>query len=456
MRVLICGGGQVGALTARRLIREGNEVTILDPSPARCAELEQSLDAHVVEGSASRVHSMKRAGVADSEMVIAVTDVDEVNLLACLIAQVESKACIKVARIRTHEVDEWKRVAAEAGVHIDLVIHPEQDLAKKIMRVIRLPGVSDISEFADRQVRLFGMVVEPYSHLAGKTLVDLRAENPPENSLIALIFRGSEVIIPHGDARLEVGDNLYVLATADNLLDVVEFMGLKRTIKLERVFILGGKQLGITCAELLEEKGTSVKLFEKNAARSARIAEILDKTVVLHADGTDQRILEEENIDGVDAFLALTNDDEDNIIAALLARRLGARKVVALINRLNYLPLAQRLGVNTTVSPRVAAVDRILQFVRKGRVLSVTTFREEEAEALELVASSASKYVGRPLRDLKFPRGSLVGAIVRPDGQVLVPSGNVEIQPGDRVLFFALETVVPELESAFLVESGRA
>jgi len=399
---------------------------------------------------------MKQAGVADAEMVIAVTDVDEVNLLACLIAQVEAPSCIKVARIRTFEVDEWKRVAGEAGVKIDLVIHPEQDLARKIMRVIRLPGVSDIYEFADGQVRLFGMVVERGSHLAGKTLIDLRAENPPENSLIALIFRGSEVIVPHGGVRLQMGDNLYVLTTRENLLDVVEFMGLTRTVKLERVFILGGKQLGITCAELLEGEGTSVKLFEKDAARSARIAEILDKTVVLHADGTDQRILEEENIEGVDAFLALTNDDEDNLIAALLARRLGARKVAALINRLNYLPLAQRLGVNTTVSPRVAAVDRILQFVRKGRVISVTTFREEEAEALELVATEKSKYVGRPLRDLKFPRGSLVGAIVRPDGQVLVPSGQVEIQPGDRVLFFALESVVPELESAFLVESGKA
>jgi trk system potassium uptake protein TrkA len=456
MRVLICGGGQVGALTARRLAREGNEVTILDPNPDRCAELEANLDAHVVEGSASRVKSMQRAGVASAEMIIAVTDVDEVNLLACLIAHVESKSAIKVARIRTHEVEEWRRIARESGVEIDLVIHPEEELAKKIMRVIRLPGVSDIYEFAGGQVRLFGMHVERGSRLAGKTLVDLRQEEPPENALIALVFRGAEVIVPHGGVRMQVGDHLYVLATKENFLDVVDFMGLHRTIKLERVFILGGKQLGITCAELLEGKGTSVKLFEKDARRSARIAEILDKTVVLHADGTDQRILEEENIEGVDAFLALTNDDEDNIIAALLARRLGARKVVALINRLNYLPLAQRLGVNTTVSPRLAAVDRILQFVRKGRVLSVTTFREEEAEALELVATEKSKYVGRPLRDLRFPKGSIVGAIVRPDGEAVVPSGEVEIQPGDRVLFFALETVVPQLESAFLVESGKA
>jgi trk system potassium uptake protein TrkA len=446
MRVLICGGGQVGALTARRLIREGNEVTIVDQDPERCAELEATLDAHVVEGSASRVRTLQRAGVREAEMVIAVTDVDEINVLACLIAQVESRARVKVARIRTHEVDEWRRVAEQSGVRIDLVIHPERELAEKIMRVVRLPGVSDIHEFADRQVRLFGMHVERGSRLAGRTLVDLQKDGPPENSLVALIFRGSQVIIPHGAVELRVGDDLYVVATRENLHDVIEFMGLESRTALERVFIVGGKQLGITCAELLEARGVSVKLFERDARRSARISGILEKTMVIHADGTDQGILEEENIEGVD----------DTILASLLARTLGARKVVALINRLNYLPLAQRLGVHTTVSPRLAAVDRILQFVRKGRVLSVTTFREEEAEALELVASERSKYVGRPLKDVRLPRGSIVGAIVRPEGKVIVPRGDVEIRSGDRVLFFALESVVPELESAFLAESGKA
>jgi trk system potassium uptake protein TrkA len=201
MRVLICGGGQVGALTARRLVREGNEVTIVDPDPERCAELDSTLDAHVVEGSASRVLTLQKAGIRDAEMVIAVTDQDEVNILACLIAQVESKARVKVARIRTHEVDEWRRVTEASGVKIDLIIHPEQDLARKIMRVIRLPGVSDIHEFADGRIRLFGMSVERGSRLAGRTLVQLQEDGPPENSLVALIFRGSQVIVPHGAVR---------------------------------------------------------------------------------------------------------------------------------------------------------------------------------------------------------------------------------------------------------------
>ncbi|HEX9187538.1 MAG TPA: Trk system potassium transporter TrkA, partial [Vicinamibacteria bacterium] len=387
MRVLIAGGGQVGGLIARRLVREGNEVTVVDPDPERCAELEQSLDARVVEGSASRVNVLRRAGIADAQLLIAVTKVDEVNVFACMIGQVESREQVRVARIRTYEVDEWRRVVAGAGTRIDLVIHPERDLAERVMRVIRLPGVSDVVDFADGRVKLFGMSVEPGSWLAGKTLQQLQESGPPADSLVAMVFRGAQVIIPHGAVELREGDHLYTVATRENLDEVIRFMGLEARAEVERVFVVGGKQLGITCAERLEEQGVAVKLFERDARRSARIAEILQKTVVIRADGTDQAILEEENVRGVDALLAFTNEDAVNIMGSLLARRLGARKVVALINRLNYLPLAQRLGVHTTVSPRLAAVDRILQFVRKGRVMSVTTFREEEAEAIELVAT---------------------------------------------------------------------
>jgi trk system potassium uptake protein len=358
MRVLIAGGGQVGALIARRLVREGNEVTIVEPDPERCAQLEETLDARVVEGSAARVNALRRAGIADAQMLIAVTNVDEVNVFACMIGQVEAREQVRVARVRTYEVDEWRRAVAAAGIRIDLVIHPERDLAERVMRVIRLPGVSDVVDFADGRVKLFGMSLEPGSWLAGRTLQDLQGSGPPPDSLVALIFRGSQVIVPHGGVDLREGDHLYVVATRENLHDVVRFMGLETRGDLERVFVVGGKQIGITCAELLEDQGVSVKLFEREARRATRIAEILEKTTVIRADGTDQSVLEEENIRGVDAYLALTNDDEDNLIASLLARRLGARKVAALINRLNYLPLAQRLGVSprsALASPRSTA-----------------------------------------------------------------------------------------------------
>lgn len=455
MRILIAGGGQAASLVATRLIREGNEVVLVEQSPERCHLLEETLDAKVVQGNAASIRTLHEADIGNAEMLIALTSEDQINVLVCLIASVESDVKFKVARLRTHEVNYWRRILRRAGLHIDLIIHPETEIADRILRVVRLPGVSDVIDFAEGRVKLFGMNIDEKSWVAYKTVEDLDRAGPPKNSLIALIFRGQQVIVPHGAEVLNPGDHVYIVTTADDLERVCQFMGLQTQESLDRVYIVGGKQVGIRVAELLEPRGVTVKLFERDIARCERISQILRKTVVLHADGTDESILAEENIEGAGAFLAMTNDDEDNLIASLLARKLGAKKVVALINRLNYLPMAQRLGINTTVSPRLAAVDRILQFVRKGRVLSVTTFREEEAEAIELIAAEGSKYVGRSLREVRLPRGAIVGAIARPNGEVVVPRGEATIQAGDRVIFCTLENTVPLLESAFLAEARR-
>ena len=450
MRILIAGGGQSAALIASRLIREGNEITIVEKDASRCAQLEETLDAKIVQGSAASIKTLRKAGLKNVQMLIAVTNSDEINILTCVIAKTYSNITVKVARVRSHEFEDWRRIADDNELGIDRIIHPESDAMERILRVVNVPGVSDIIDFADGEVKLFGMNVERNSWIAGKTLEELDAAGPPENSLVALIFRGQQVIIPHGAQVVLPGDHVYVCTTKKNLDAVLEFMGVGRRGKLQRVFILGGKQIGISLAQELERQGVQVKLIEKDAARCELIAGLVKKTVVIRGDGTDQATLEEENVDGVDAFLALTHHDEDNIIASLLARRLGAGKVVALINRLSYLSMVQRLGINTSVSLRLSTVDAVLQFVRKGRVLSVTTFREEEAEAIELIATEGSPYVGKQLRDIALPRGAIVGAIARTDGEVIVPRGDVSIRPGDRVIFFTLESVVPELESAFL------
>lgn len=450
MRILITGGGQSAALIASRLIREGNEITIVEKDASRCAHLEETLDAKVVRGSAASIKTLRKAGLKNVQMLIAVTNSDEINILTCVIAKTYPNITVKLARVRSHEFADWRRIADDNELGIDLIIHPESDAMERILRVVNVPGVSDIIDFADGEVKLFGMNVEPNSWFAGKTLEELDAAGPPENSLVALIFRGQQVIVPHGAQVVLPGDHIYVCTTKKNLDAVLEFMGVGRRGKLKRVFIVGGKQIGISLAQELERQGVQVKLIEKDAARCELIAGLVQKTVVIHGDGTDQATLEEENIDGVDAFLALTHHDEDNIIASLLARRLGAGKVVALINRLSYLSMVQRLGINTSVSLRLSTVDAVLKFVRKGGVLSVTTFREEEAEAIELIAAEGSPYVGKQLRDIALPRGAIVGAIARTSGEVIVPRGDVSIRPGDRVIFFTLESVVPELESAFL------
>lgn len=454
MRILIAGGGEVGYLTARRLSREGNEVTVIEQDPERCAHLEEMLDARIVRGSASSPNTLREAGIRETELLIAVTDSDEVNLLACMIGQAESASALKVANLRTHEAAEWRKLCEAVGLKMDLIIHAESELAARMLRVLGTPGVSDIIDFAEGRVKLFGMTIEENNWAAGKTLAELDRMAPPKHSLITMIFRGPEVIIPRGSDVLLPGDQVYVITRAEDLDKVITFMGLRSKVDLERVFILGGKQLSIWVAQALEKMGVEVKLFERDGERCEKIAQMLNTTVVVHADGTDEATLIEENVKDASAYLAFTNHDEDNIIASLLARRLGAKKLVALVNRLNYLPMAHRLGIHTTVSPRLYAVDRILQYVRKGRVLSVTTFREEEAEAIELVAAE-SRYTGKKLKEVRFPKGAIVGAIARPDGQVTVPRGEESIRPGDRVIFFALERVIPELESAFLAERQR-
>jgi len=456
MRVLIVGGGEVAAHIARRLIREGNEITIVEESAARCAHLEEVFDARIVCGTAASPQVLSSAGLADAEMLIAVTSVDAVNLLACLIAQATSTVKVKVARFRTHEVDEWRRICEDSGLNIDLIIHPESEAVSKILPVLRVPGVSAIIDFADGQIKMFGMLIERDHWTVGKSLREIAASGAPENLLAAAVFRGSEVIIPHGEERILAGDHVYLLTRSEDLEKVFDFVKLRRQEHLERAFILGGKQIGILLAGELEKQGVNVKLFEKDLGRCEKISEILKDTIVVHGDGMDASTLIEENVRDIGAYMALTNDDEDNLIASLLARRLGARKVVALINRLNYLPLGQRLGINASVSPRLATVDRILRFVRRGRVVSVTTLGDEEAEAIELVASANSRYVGKKLMDMRLPRGAIVGAVARASGEVIVPRGNSTIEAEDRVIFFALESVVRQLESAFLAEARRS
>lgn len=450
MRILLAGGGQGAAVIAARLIREGNEVTIIEQDAVRCEELAEHLDAKVVHGSAGSVRTLRRAGVAKAEMFIGETDSDEINLLSCMIAQAEGQAKVKVIRVRTHEFHHWERILLRMGLDVDRVIHPETTIMRRIMRVLHITGVSDVLDFADGAIKLFGMNVRHTSWFAGKTVEQLDAAGPPPDCLIAMIFRGPQVIIPHGAQKLQPGDHIYICTVSENLERVFDFMGIRPRRTLRRVVIVGGKQLGIWVAQELQRLGVHVKLIERDPQRCEFVSKILERTVVVHGDGTDQRTLEEENIEGADAFLALTKDDADNIVASLLARHLGARKIVALVNRLNYLPIVQRLGINTAISQRLTAVDMILRYVRKGRVLSVTTFREEEAEAIELIAAPGSGILDQKLRDIRMPRGAIVGAIKRPSGVVCVPRGNVAVHEGDRVIFFALASVVPELESIFL------
>ena len=452
MRVLILGGGAVSYLVASRLIREKNEITIIELDGQRCEDLEGRLDAKIIHGNAASIETLERAAIRQAQMIIAATNNDQINIMGTLIAQSYENVQIKVMRLRTHEALRWQKLAAHRSFRVDRVIHPDGEAVERLLRVVSLPGVSDVRSFMDGRVRLFGMNINDDSWVVGKSMRELDESSPPEHSLICMIFRGHRVIIPRGDDRLQAGDHAYIVVATDEFEECMEFMGLSSSERAERVFILGGKQIGIELARRLEKTGVQVKLFERDRQRCEKISTLVKRTVVVHADGTDQRILAEENIEGIDAYLALTSRDGDNIIASLLSKRMGARKAIALVNRLDLLPIVPLLGINSSLSLRLVTVDRILQFVRKGRVLSVHTFRQEEAEAIELVATEGSPFVNKQLRKVHLPHTAIVGAIGRKDGEVVVPRGDTVIRPGDRVIFFCLEHVVPELEAAFIAE----
>lgn len=455
MRIIVLGGGAVGALVARRLIREKNEVVVVESNPERCVRLESILNAKIIHGQANSIQTLEKAGLSDAEMLIAVTNSDEANLLACLIAQANSNIRIKVVRMRTHEVDQWESICESELLNIDLVIHPDRETAERILKVVNYPGVSEVLEFSEGKVQLIGMNIEESSWVVGKSMADLDESSPPKNSLMAMLLRGNQLIIPRGNDRLQPGDHVHIVIPSGALPELLNFMGIKEVQSLKRVFIVGGKQIGIEVALQLERRGVQVKLFERERARCEKISTLVNDTIVIHGDGTDQRTLIEENIEGIDAYFALTGDDEDNIIASLLCKRLGARKAVALVNRVDFLPMARLLGVNSIFNSRLVVVDRILQFVRKGPVLSVTTFGQEEAEAIELVAQSGVRFIGKRLEDVRFPKGAIVGAIVRSSGEVIVPRGDAVIRENDRVLLFCLEKLIPKLESAFIAGTKR-
>ena len=450
MRIFIAGGGHTAEYIARRLIREGSDLVIIEQDPLRCQYLETHLDARICSGSAASVNTWRRAGINRADMLIAVTPSDEINLIACLIVDSLAPDAVKAIQLRTWECDELEQILRARNVRVDLVIHPESVVVARILRVLMLPGVADVRDFASGRVKAFGMTVERGSPLVGKSIEQLAQAGPPANSMVAMILRSNEVRIPRADDVLMHGDHLYVVTSAESLDPTMHFMGIKKRDTVHQVFIVGGGELGAELAKLLEAQHIEVKIFEQDADRCQQLIAELKSSIVIGADGTDQEILEQENIEGVDTFIALTKDDEANMISSLLARHLGARKVIALVNRLPNLSLAEKLGINTTVSPRMKAVDHILRFIRGGGVLSVRTFRGEEAEAIELVAPANSRYVGQPLRKVHFPHGVIVVGILKSEGQVLVPRGDGMIEAGDRVVFFALEGCVRQLESEFL------
>jgi trk system potassium uptake protein TrkA len=450
VRIFFAGGGNCTEYIARRLIREEHDLVLVEHDEERCYQLSEKLDAHIIQGKVDSIADWKRAGLADADMFMACTQNDETNVLACLIANDIAPDALKAIRLRNPEYEQFKQTFDRIGLRVDRVIHPETDMINRILRVITVPGVSDIRTFAEGRISLFSMNLENNSPLVGMRVGEFAHNVGAEAALIAVVFRGNEAIIPDPRDVLSSGDHVYIITDTAQLDQTLASINIHRRPHVKEVYITGGGEVGLELARALEQKKVSVKLFEVDAKRCDYLATQLANTVVINADGTSQETLLEEQVEGIDAYISLTGDEDANLIACLLARRMNVEKVVPLVTSINYLELAQRLGINTTVNPRIKAADALLEFIRKGGVLSVRTLGEEKVEAIELEVPADSGYIDKPLEQLDLPAGSKLGAIARPDGTVLIPDGDTIIRAGDRVVIFTQEGAVRKLEKQIL------
>lgn len=450
MKVVIVGAGEVGYHIAGRLALENKDVVVIDTNADALRRVSDNIDAQVLAGSGSSPAILEEAGIRQAEILLAVTNQDETNLVACLVANILSPSTKKLARIRGADFDQYYDTFREQAPHIDTVINPEIEVVKTIESLMHVPGAVDVGQFAEGRIKFVGIYMGHENHLAGVKLSELPQKIGDKRPLIAAVVREDEIIIPTGKDRLLPGDLFYFISEDKYLLDTLSAFE-KHSDPVRRVLIVGGGRIGYRLAVLLEAQGIYCKIIEKNANRCAVLAERLNKTIVLHGDGSDQSLLSEENIADIDVVVTLTNDEETNILASLLAKRMGAGKAITKISRFSYFPLMTAIGIEQVVSPRLSAINTILQHVRRGKVLSAVALKGEQAEAMEAVALETSDIVGKPLKRISFPKGAMLAGIIRGE-QIIIPTGDSVIEPNDRIIIFALQNAIDRIEKMLAVK----
>ena len=450
MKIIIVGAGEVGFHIASHLTLENKEVVVIDKDPAAIRRVSDSLDVQALEGSGSSPVVLEEAGIQDAEIILAVTDSDEANLVACLVANILSPTTKKLARVRNGDFDKYHEILREHAPHIDNIINPEIEVVKTIESMMRVPGAADVGEFADGRIQFIGIYLDKTSRLAGIKLAELPDKVTNARPLIAAVVREEELIIPRGNDRLMPGDLVYFICEKDKLQETLAVFD-KHDQRANRVLIVGGGNIGLRLAKRLEEEAKYCKIIEKDADRCVLLAESLNKAVVLCGDGSDQELLAEENIQDMDVAVTLTDDEEINILASLLAKRMGAKKSITRISKFSYFPLMKAIGIEQVVSPRLSAINTILQHIRRGKVLSAISIKGEQAEVMEALALETSDIVDKPLSQIAFPKGALVAGIIRRD-KIIIPSGDSVIQPDDRIIIFARRQAIPNIEKILAVK----
>lgn len=437
MKIIILGAGQVGRTAAYHLSREeANEVTVVDTNDEALRDLQDRLDIRTVNGNAASPTVLEAAGAADADIIVALTSSDEVNMLACQVAYTLYRTPTKIARIRAADYFRKEGLFAEGGLAVDTWISPEQLVTDYIARLIRYPGALQVLDFADGKVRLVGVRALKGGLLVGQKLRALREHIPNTDARVAAIYRNGQSIAPEGETVIEQGDEVFFIAARQDIRLVMSEMR-KAEDPVKRVVIAGGGNIGFRLASVLE-KNNSVKLIERDTRRARRISELLTNTIVLNGDAADEELLLEENIDSADVFAALTNSEEANILSAMLAKRLGAHKVMALINKPSYAELMESGSIDIAISPQTVTIGSLLAHVRRGDVVRVHSLRRGAAEAIELVVHgepTTSSVVGRRIEDIELPPGASIAAVVRGE-EVIIAHHDTTIASDDHLILF--------------------
>jgi len=454
MKILILGASQVGGSIAEVLVGEENDVTIVDVNKQALRQLQNRLDIRTVAGNAAYPSVLKAAGAEDASLVLAVTNNDEVNLVACQIADAFFSTPTKIARLRSKEyLNNPALFKNDSGFSVDFIISPEVIVCDHIARLIEFPGALQVLDFADGLVQLVGVKAVKGGALIDCPLTELKEHMPGIETRVAAIYRNHEVITPKSDTIIKEQDEVFFVAAREHIREVMKEMRGK-TDKTKRIFIAGGGNIGLNLARELERKGYSVKLIEYNAARADQIAEEVRNTIVLNGDAADAGLLLQENIENADVFCAVTERDEVNILSANLAKKLGAKRVMALVNRPAYVEHLDHRDINVLISPRVATIGSVLAHIRRGDVVAVHSLRRGKAEAIEAIAhgdANSSKVIGKGVREIPFPAGTGVGAIVRNE-EVIIPNIDTVIEPEDHVIIFMdNKSCIADVEALFQV-----
>lgn len=452
MRVIICGAGRVGVGIARRLSRENNEVTVIDQSKELIRAVAERFDVRGVVGNGAYPQTLEEAGAREADMLIAVTFSDEVNMVSCQVAHSLFNVPTKIARVRAQGYLDpgYSDIFSRNNLPIDVVISPEREVSEAIIQRMSTPGAFEIKSFVDGRVWAVGVKLREDCPIINTPLRQVAELFPDLKITIVAIKRGERIWRAHSGDQLEPGDQIYFIADRNDVTRALEIMG-EAGRQARRVIIIGGGNIGLFVAKGLEKIGSmKIRLIERDRKRAETIAEELERTIVLQGDGLDRNVLREAGVADSETVVSVTDNDQVNILASVVAKREGARRSLALINDQDYGPISEAVGVDRYVDPRATTVSTILQHIRRGRIKGVYSLGDGAAELIDAIALETSPLVNKPLREANLPEGVMIGAIYR-DGKVQMPKGDIVINPGDRVVLMSLRENVKDVEQMFRV-----